>query len=1506
MTKLTFSTLSNNTVNNNNEVKPMTINLDLIRARKANESMITNAIKTMNKLNNQLAVLTTKISELQQFKVVSNTKARRLSDSPKAVVKQPKVRKPGSVKPARITIAHCPLVSSKTLRSFGACGVFNCPSNDIKLTDLNTNLNTTPKTMVDTSSSFVQTLIYVISMFIKTTQTNSTIMIDLITFIVSLFQTIEGPISVDNLIPNKFFMEAKSMLDNTKNNLPQVAQSMVMQMNDIDAEFGINNTAQPNGVKEGTTNNPQEDESMTTSNEALNLLNNMPKLESTKSTTNSMFDNLDSDVTFEYKQTTDGEAVTGKVKGLPMDQYDFNHFSTYGNPNAPKTLTLFFNMEHRLVSWKSPVSGRASQLNQRMLQVVEVAKPNDKGMLESTAVVTPINTDTQAGFTAIIRAIAKTINACPTVAQAEERLEALLGTLFIKQWEEDDQRANQYNVAAIVETVGNVHDAQAVARRNEIAAFHVNDKGVILNRADRMKLVLRDEFGKLTHLRGSANVWVKGCLEEAIAQWGFCFSDKTNSKRAYCGDALQAIAGLSEDGMRSLVVSDKEGKTFARHAMCKHISAVVPNASRDNFYGEMANNQFAGHYGHQITTTYVDNSIFSTVVGDGGAVLRKPLTGTITKRLDASFNLLQLRASNSDLANASIEVIETKITEHLCSIGTLAPGEVVMFEGQQILQNKGLAVTVKPQKLIPVQRKYSNTEVSTIEFTLKGETTITDFNWKLRLLWIKAMTVCNADIQLKNLEVQGDLILNANSVKNKKFMLLRMWANHFGHLIAFCKDGTICHLTQDDKGNLVKGAEVDEAQVQADLDAITKTAELTFVAHKVTVDNHKADNAKAYADAKISGPDADGNVTVTVKVKTITAPIVVALELSSVAENRVISGKASQLISDFATTFEAAEDVGSSTIRREATRQANIVELCLSDEVNQSFDISDDNKSELQEILKALFAKNHTPAAFFKALAQKFPKGIEIKGHAGKLRVERAWNVILPTQLLSVHGRFNKAGFSHDAKVGAVFAFLSMIASAKVGNNAAQSIADCAFKLRDALEFWKQDVVSGKGTLTKTSLCFEQHGFKVIATAKDAYQEIAGHNVPVIFLSETNPLTQVAKGKKSMAIGKDGRNAKVVRTGDVVFFYRNPLVQLGVAVIKVVGEDVVGPYAAAIAPDAFALNNAGDHDGDAINIIPASQFGIRNLNTPADKLTDVSVTPADQVESLMEHPLLELGLADKAIQAYSGGKADKILAGICEVTGFKIHTDKEMLKVDRKGQSWNFPHGLVLDRTEQMEQFNLYAEPNDDGTPITFAQVWVEDAEATAWHYSVRVGQGYTIMFNAVSHFVAKYRENNPLSGKDLLAVMASSVYVYEHIGLSGYSSDNKEAFELLEAVANEELGGKQVTVSNLRSYQPISMCTGTVETKGDLNPQAYTIKPAAKFFAMTMIQSKVERKGQAGLMSHPLFADACKYAAFRSLTKGMYSNPTKISNALRCAKVDGREPYAPLLEVLVAHAKQA
>ena len=76
---------------------------------------------------------------------------------------------------------------------------------------------------------------------------------------------------------------------------------------------------------------------------------------------------------------------------------------------------------------------------------------------------------------------------------------------------------------------------------------------------------------------------------------------------------------------------------------------------------------------------------------------------------------------------------------------------------------------------------------------------------------------------------------------------------------------------------------------------------------------------------------------------------------------------------------------------------------------------------------------------------------------------------------------------------------------------------------------------------------------KVIANAMAGYEIINGVEVPVIMLDESNPLVIPSKAgsKKSKAIGKDGRNAKLVKDGDVVFFHRNPVIDLTPAIIRI-------------------------------------------------------------------------------------------------------------------------------------------------------------------------------------------------------------------------------------------------------------------------------------------------------------------------------------------------------------------
>ena len=189
------------------------------------------------------------------------------------------------------------------------------------------------------------------------------------------------------------------------------------------------------------------------------------------------------------------------------------------------------------------------------------------------------------------------MKACDTFAQTTKLYEGLSGTLFISQWESEEQNPNQYSTAAIVPAHHNVVDAQAVARLDKVVAFHVDEQNNILDKAGRTSRTLLDRAGEPSAqgTRGSAGSWVEGCLLFANTTWGFCLSDKTNTKYAYCANAVQAIGGVSADGMKSPVVADKEGKALARHSMSAHISAQVVEVYEDNLLSEMNGGKFAAH-----------------------------------------------------------------------------------------------------------------------------------------------------------------------------------------------------------------------------------------------------------------------------------------------------------------------------------------------------------------------------------------------------------------------------------------------------------------------------------------------------------------------------------------------------------------------------------------------------------------------------------------------------------------------------------------------------------------------------------------------------------------------------------------------------------------------------------------------------------------------------------------------------------------------------------------------
>lgn len=599
----------------------------------------------------------------------------------------------------------------------------------------------------------------------------------------------------------------------------------------------------------------------------------------------------------------------------------------------------------------------------------------------------------------------------------------------------------------------------------------------------------------------------------------------------------------------------------------------------------------------------------------------------------------------------------------------------------------------------------------------------------------------------------------------------------------------------------------------------------------------------------------------------------------------------------------AANEVASRTITANAERVAHSIELNSTNKVDAVYNASHPQDHEaLIEILQLSIQNGRTPKGCFKALAQRFSQGIQINGCVDNGK--RPWEVVLPTHLLSTQGRFDKSGFSHDNNIQTIYAFLNLLAFGARNKEVANTLADYAYAVGFGLKLWRDDVVEGKGSLTKGAPAFIHHGMKVVANAMAGYEEINGVQVPVIVLDETNPLVVPSKAgsKRSVAIGKDGRNAKLIKDGDVVFFHRNPVIDMTPAIVRISKKQrVCGQFVAAISPDAFAYGTFGDFDGDCIWLVPAKQVGIHNVD--AD-VTSSNVNPKEQIASLMAHPLVGKSIActtmsvhNGAVDSYSESSINRqILDGICEVTKFDVSD-------------------AVADRTELVKMASIELAGNDrellrkvvaEGLAlISYRAMSIKAAEATANHYRIRVGQGYSAMFNAYSEFISEYNGNEQgkfLRKTDLISIKAASFYIYEHIGLSGYSKDNEEMFQKLTKLAEEHLGNRKPKSVGHRRLDMHTVECRVVREQYDLR-----VAPAARYIAMSLIQSRLERANAAeipALCSNPLAFTAIQHGLFRSLTKSVINSQGKLSAVLVHASENSSNPYAPVLVAMANGSK--
>ncbi len=1134
-------------------------------------------------------------------------------------------------------------------------------------------------------------------------------------------------------------------------------------------------------------------------------------------------------------------------------------FSNFGNPNGETELVIKFNSEEGWISWKEdefhPIAPRLVRVHRDYLYAI-----NEIAYSESTVAQT-------------IDLILTTVKSKSKLKDAQTFLEGLIGTVLVTNWESDDHNVDAYNTAAIQPNYMNLVDAQKVLRQNDVVAFHTNKDGHI---------VLKKE-------RKTKTAWVKGCLEFATQVWGAALPDKTNTKRAYVRDAL-GVMGLSANGERSMVDADKGGKLFARHSMVKHIGAKVENPQLDCLMSEMANGKLAVHWGTKQKSLFLNAPLLSASNGDGGCIVREAIKAITSKRLKGSLNLdllfqneeykahVESNCNSVNIVNSKekgnrkehIAFVKKELNTHLNSLRgkEIAAGEVVEFQGVPIVTNTNNFPVVLVKRNVSTGRVI-NTEVRTLKVDLTVEATVIDTDHKYRGQWFKGMGTRNDDFIVEGSD--ANIIFNDNSVKNRKAVLIRMWAAATKQPIAFCIDGKFRFVKPNkETNNFELGGEVDFDQVQADLESkLIKTYKVSTIVNAKELEDFKnANHENGNSYEGVTEEKLEGDlVRIHFEAEGIEAPMVFAIELSSVAENFCVGRKVSNIQSSFLATFKASNDESEGflnktavgTINKVDAKVARTLRIAQSDKVDATFDLKfgtgvvnhlakEDaltpmyRRDALAEILVKANRK-HNPRDLFIALGQKWPNGFVVSGSTAT--GGRPWTVNVPTHLISVQGGFDRNGWSYNETVTNTYAFLLLLADRTA---CPQLIADYAMGVSGALNGWKADVAKEKKAFTKGCTVFETHGMKVLANSTAGYEEHNGQLVPVILVDESNPHIL------GTAVGKDGKVAKKIKSGDVVFFYRNPMIDLTPAVIRVTkNQSVCGPFTCAVAPSVLNWSSQTDNDGDVLWIIPAKQVGIRNVDTDEE---------ASKVAgNLMKHPLVGQKLANETMKSFG---CDDQLADI-----IKVRPEFSVTKPT---------HRVVI---------SLAGE-----------------AEKVANHYRKRVGQGYGIMHNAYMSFIRKFIKGGSaaFTPVDLQAIKGCSFVMYEEWGLAGYTYQNENSFTGMDNRAKAHEGkAKRV------NHNAVIDLFGEALT----HTSEEVLDAAGAYAAMQSIQSQVEKGIYYPSTDHArkLYEEALRNGLVRSLTKGAFVFESDNINPLffftsKDVPVDSGELFSEALQTWMSFAQ--
>ncbi len=189
-------------------------------------------------------------------------------------------------------------------------------------------------------------------------------------------------------------------------------------------------------------------------------------------------------------------------------------------------------------------------------------------------------------------------------------------------------------------------------------------------------------------------------------------------------------------------------------------------------------------------------------------------------------------------------------------------------------------------------------------------------------------------------------------------------------------------------------------------------------------------------------------------------------------------------------------------------------------------------------------------------------------------------------------------------------------------------------------------------------------------------------------------------------------------------------------------------------------------------------------------------------------------------------------------------------------------------------------------------------AEAVANHYTVRVGQGYSLMFNAFNSFTTTFHQSgySAFSHGEIVAIKASSFVFYEEFGLAGFSNSNEFQFVKLTNSALERLGKNKVSSSGLLTRK---------NKGGNKNPWFY----ASKFRAQSIIQSQTELSKHFGDVelkfgtseSQQIKVEALNNGLFRTLTKGHLNQEGDINGIFTSISIGMIDAAHPFAEAMIA-----